>query len=478
MKKIVYAGLAALPVLSCAPEKPVEKPNIIFILADDLGYGDLSCYGQEKFSTPNIDRLAQQGKLFTQHYAGCSVSAPSRSSVITGLNTGHTPIRGNKEMGGEGQYPIPASTSQIFKFLQANGYVTGCFGKWGLGAPSTEGAPEVQGVDEFFGYNCQRLAHNYYPDHLWHNAERIVLEGNQGRGEEQYAPYLIHDKALDFIDINKDRPFFLWYTTTIPHAELRLPEEEIAPLRGLPQFEPEVPYEGIDEGPQYKTGGYGSQETPHAAFAAMVTLLDKQVGEISAKLDELGIAENTILVFASDNGPHKEGGADPEFFNSNGPLRGVKRDLYEGGIRVPLIVRWPGHVEAGTTSDHISAFWDFLPTVADVIGVELDFPTDGISMLPELTGEGVQQEHDQLYWEFHEGGGRVAIRRGDWKAVVYNITHGGKMQLYNLAVDPGEEHDLAAEHPEMIEEFRGLFRASRVPSDIFNFKHKPYKGGK
>ena len=476
MKKIIYAGLAALPVVSCAPQKTVEKPNIIFVLADDLGYGDLSCYGQEKFSTPNIDRMAEQGKLFTQHYAGCSVSAPSRSVVITGQDTGHTPIRGNKECSTEGQHPIPAETSQIFRFLKENGYATGCFGKWGLGAPATEGAPEVQGVDEFFGYNCQRMAHNYYPEHLWHNGERIVLEGNQGHGEGEYAPYLIHEKALDFIEDNKDEPFFIWYTTTIPHAELRLPEAEIAPFRGQDQLQPETPYIGVDDGPNYKIGGYGSQETPHAAFAAMITLLDKQVGEIMEKLEETGIADNTILIFASDNGPHDEGGADPEFFNSNGPWRGIKRDLYEGGIRVPFIVRWPGHVEPGTKTDHISAFWDIFPTVADILGKEVGSEVQGISFLPTLTGEGIQLEHEYLYWEFHENGGRMAIRKGDWKAIIYQVAEKGSIQLYNLAEDPGETTDVAAEHPEMVEEFRTLFHQARVPSEIFNFVQVSYKG--
>ncbi len=469
MKKIIYAGLATLPVVACSPQKTVEKPNVIFILADDLGYGDLSCYGQEKFTTPNIDHLAHQGKLFTRSYAGCAVSAPSRSVFITGQDTGHTPIRGNKECQPEGQYPIPGNTSHIFKFLKENGYATGCFGKWGLGAPATEGAPEMQGVDEFFGYNCQRMAHNYYPRHLWHNAERIELEGNQDHGEGDYAPYLIHDKALEFIDNNADQPFFLWYTTAIPHAELRLPEEEIAPFRGQPQFQEETPYLGEDDGPYYKIGGYGSQETPHAAFAAMINVLDRQVGEIMDKLEEKGIADNTILIFTSDNGPHREGGADPDFFNSNGPFRGYKRDLYEGGIRVPFIVRWPGKVEPGTRTDHITAFWDIYPTVADVLGKQLDSTVQGVSFLPTLTGKGIQKEHEYLYWEFHEEGGRMAIRKGDWKAIIYGVSSQGDIQLYNLAEDPGETYDVAAEHPELVKEFQELFKTSRVPSELFNF---------
>lgn len=475
MRNISLMGLAAFALSACSGQKP-ETPNIIFILADDLGYGDLSCYGQQRFYTPNIDRLASEGKLFTQHYAGTSVSAPSRSCFITGQHTGHTPIRGNKEYPVEGQHPIPGDTYNIFRFLKENGYATGVFGKWGLGAPGTEGAPENQGVDEFYGYNCQRLAHNYYPYHLWHNGEKIILEGNAGHGEGQYAPYLIHEKAKSFIRGNSGKPFFLWYTTTIPHAELRLPENEIAHMKGNSSMEPEKSFKGIDDGPDYKEGGYGSQKTAHAAFASMVTLLDRQVGEISSLLDSLGIAENTILVFTSDNGPHREGGADPDFFNSNGQLRGYKRDLYEGGIRVPFIVRWPGHIEPGSSTDHISAFWDFFPTVADILGKDNIEGTDGISYLPVLTGKGSQKKHDYLYWEFHEAGGRQAIRMGDWKAVRYNVSKNGNIQLYNLSEDISESRNLASVYPEKVAEFDSLMKASRTESPLFNFNHKAYRG--
>ena len=477
MKNIVKvlppAVLAAAALVSCS-EKEQQRPNVVFILADDLGYGDIGCLGQQKIPTPNIDRLASEGKLFTQHYAGSSVSAPSRSCIVTGQHTGHTPIRGNKEYPVEGQHPIPGGIYNIFRLFKDCGYSTGVFGKWGLGAPGTEGAPENQGVDEFYGYNCQRLAHNYYPYHLWHNADKVVLEANSGHQEGAYAPYLIHSMALDFIRENSEKPFFLWYTTTIPHAELRLPEEEISRFAGRAELEKEKSYKGCDDGPDYKQGGYGSQERTHAAFAAMVSLLDRQVGEIWSVLDSLGIADNTVIVFSSDNGPHIEGGADPYFFDSNGPYRGLKRDLYEGGIRVPLIVRWPGKVEAGTTSDHISAFWDFLPTMADILGAEVPAgaAVDGISYLPELTGEGIQQEHDYLYWEFHEAGGRQAIRQGDWKAVRYNLDRKAPMQLYNLAEDPGEEHDLAAENPDLTEHFDSLMRVSRTDSDLFNFDYR------
>lgn len=470
MKPFLPVGLSLLSLAACT-QTPTRTttPNVVFILADDLGYGDIGCQGQQKIPTPNIDRLAAQGKLFTQHYAGSSVSAPSRSCLVTGQHTGHTPIRGNKEYPVEGQQPLPEDTYTIFRMFKDHGYTTGVFGKWGLGAPQTVGAPNAQGVDEFYGYNCQRLAHSYYPYHLWHNTEKVMLEGNSGSGEGNYAPYLIHEAALQFIDQNREKPFFLWYTTTIPHAELRLPDAEISEFVGRPELEKEKSFKGCDSGPAYKNGGYGSQEHTHAAFAAMVALLDRQVGELCARLDSLGLAENTIVIFTSDNGPHLEGGADPRFFNSNGAYRGFKRDLYEGGIRVPFIVRWPGVVEAGTTSDHISAFWDFFPTVAELLGEEGKTPTDGISYLPTLTGRGEQAEHDYLYWEFHEQGGRQAIRRGDWKAVRYNVSKGGPIQLYNLADDIGETRDLANEYPEMVEEFDSLMRASRTESEWFRF---------
>lgn len=475
MKRFLAIGIAALPVCSCT-EKAPQGPNIIFILADDLGYGDLGCMGQERFSTPNIDSLASEGILFTRHYAGSSVSAPSRSSLITGLHTGHTPIRGNKELPDEGQYPLPGDTYNIFRLVKTHGYSTGVFGKWGLGGPGTEGAPERQGVDEFYGYNCQRLAHNYYPRHLWHNGEKVVLEGNRGRGEGDYAPALIHRQALDFIRTHKDGPFLMMYTSILPHAELRLPEEEIARYAG--KLEPETVYHGTDEGPYYKNGGYGSQEHPHAAFAAMVSVLDRQVGELMKALEETGQADNTIVIFTSDNGPHIEGGADPEYFNSNGGLRGIKRDLYEGGIRVPMIVRWPGHIEPGRVTDHVSAFWDFMPTVADILDMTLPYDTDGISYLPTLLGRGEQPGHEYLYWEFHENGGRQAILKGDWKGIVYDVTGGGNMQLYNLAEDPSEEYDLACSYPAKAEMLREMMNASRTESDLFKFGSVAYNGDK
>ena len=465
-------ALAAVSLASCGNDSAncSDKPNVVFILADDLGYADLSCLGQTKFSTPNIDALASKGMLFTQHYSGSSVSAPSRSCLITGQHTGHTFIRGNKELPVEGQHPLPSDTYTIFQMLKDNGYKTSVFGKWGLGAPATEGAPENQNVDEFFGYNCQRQAHNYYPYHLWHNDEKIILEGNKGKDENDYAPYLIHKKALDFIKENKDTAFFMWYTSVLPHAELKVPQKELMDFAGKPEMEVEKPYAGCDEGEYYKNGGYGSQSYTHAAFATMVSILDKQVGEICATLDSLGIADNTIIVFTSDNGPHFEGGADPDFFDGNGEFRGYKRDLYEGGIRVPMIIKWNDVVERNSRSNHMSAFWDFLPTMVDIIGAELPENIDGISFLPELTGRGEQKEHDYLYWEFHENNGRQAVRQGDWKAVKYDVHNDGKIELYDLSVDAAEEYDVSEMYPEKVAEMDSLMKVSRVESELFRFR--------
>ena len=471
--KCSAVALAAMSLTSCVSKTmlpPDDKPNVIFILADDLGYADLSCLGQTKFSTPNIDSLASQGMMFTQHYSGSSVSAPSRSCLITGQHTGHTVIRGNKELPVEGQHPLPSDTYTIFKMLKDNGYKTSVFGKWGLGAPDTEGAPQNQNVDEFFGYNCQRQAHNYYPYHLWRNGEKIMLDGNKDKNENDYAPYIIHKEAIDFIKENKDTTFFMWYTSVLPHAELKVPEKELESFVGRPELELERSYAGCDEGMYYKNGGYGSQQYTHAVFAAMVSILDKQVGDICRTLDSLGIADNTIIVFTSDNGPHQEGGADPDFFDGNGELRGYKRDLYEGGIRVPMIIKWKDKVAENTKSDHMSAFWDFLPTMAEIIDAEIPENIDGISFLPELTSAGEQKKHDYLYWEFHENNGRQAIRQGDWKAVKYDVRNDGKIELYNIKDDVAEEVDVAEKYPDKVAEMDSLMKVSRVDSDLFRFQ--------
>ncbi len=464
---IALAGITLFNVLNLNAQ---QKPNIVYILADDLGYGDLSCYGQKHFKTPNIDKLANQGMLFTQHYAGCTVCAPSRSSLMTGLTTGHTPIRGNKSWKPEGQYPLAAETFTLAEMLKEAGYTTGAFGKWGLGSPGSEGDPNKQGFDQFYGYNCQSLAHNYYPDHLWDNQTKIILEGNSGIQSKDYAPALIHQHALQFIEKNKDNPFFLFYPTTIPHAELTAPEENMKEFRG--KFLPEKSYKGAEPGSEgFRTGPYGSQMEVHAAFAAMVTLLDRQVGEIVARLKELGLDKNTIIVFSSDNGPHIEGGADPDYFDSNGPFKGYKRDLYEGGIREPMIVSWPNKIAAGSKSDLISAFWDVMPTLADIIGVKAPEKIDGISFLPTLLGKPGQKTHDSMYWEFHENNGRQAVRKGDWKLIRYNVSIPEKIttELYNLKTDLGEETNVASENPKIVQEMLQIMKNSRVPSDVFIF---------
>lgn len=472
----LLGSLAAAASLSACqpaskPQPEVRKPNIVYILADDLGYGDLSCYGQQKFQTPNIDRLASEGMRFTNHYAGCAVCAPSRSSLMTGQTTGFTPIRGNVGMDPEGQMPLPANAFTIAELLKQAGYTTGAFGKWGLGYIDTEGDPNKQGFDEFYGYNCQTLAHNYFPGHLWHNHTKVELTENTGDKLQVYAPDTIHAEALKFIEANKDKPFFLFYPTIIPHAELLLPEKYMEAFRG--KYDPEKDYKGTEPGEKrFRLGGYGSQTECHAAFAAMVSVLDRQVGEILAKLKELGLDENTLVIFSSDNGPHLEGGADPDFFDSNGPLKGYKRDLYEGGIREPMIARWPKHIAAGSETNQISAFWDVMPTLAELVGAEKPANIQGISFLPILLNEPGQKQHEYMYWEFHENGGRQAIRRGDWKYVSYNVSvpEQQTQELYDLSVDPGEEHNLAAENPEVLEEMRQLLEVARTESEAFPFE--------
>lgn len=438
-----------------------KKPNIVFIIADDLGYGDISCYGQEKFQTPNIDRLAQEGMRFTQCYSGTTVSAPSRSCLVTGLHSGHTPIRGNKEVEPEGQFPLPSDIRTVFTVFKNAGYATGAFGKWGLGSPGSVGDPNKQGVDQFFGYNCQLLAHNYYADHLWENGTRIDLHENDNGAYGTYTQDLIQQKALGFIDKNKDNNFFLFLPYVLPHAELIVPEDSI--IRKFRGMYPEKPYRGVDSGPTFRKGGYCSQEYPRATFAAMVYRLDIYVGQVVSKLKELGLYDNTLIVFCSDNGPHKEGGADPDFFNGNGIYRGYKRDLYEGGIRVPFIAVWPGKVASGKESNLMFSFWDVMPTFAEILKVKAP-ATDGISILPTLTGKGKQSQHKNLYFEFQEGGGKQAVRQGDWKLIRLQVKKGDNStyELYNLSADPSEIHNVASEHPEKIKELKGIMMASHM----------------
>jgi arylsulfatase A len=464
----IYLSGALMAISGC--QKDDKPPNIIYILADDLGYGDLSCYGQNKFSTPNIDRLAGEGMLLTQHYTGCTVSAPSRSSLMTGLHTGHTPIRGNKGWQPEGNWPLPANSVTLAEILKERGYATGAFGKWGLGYIDTEGDPNSQGFDEFYGYNCQSLAHNYYPDHLWHNHEKLLLHENDSGRTGAYSPDLIQKAALEFIDANRDRAFFLYYPTTIPHAELFAREDYLIRYRG--KYDPEKSYIGTDSGPDFRLGPYGSQPEAHAAFAAMINELDDYVGEILDKVAEFGLEKNTIVVFASDNGPHLEGGADPDYFMSNGDLRGYKRDMYEGGIRTPMLVKWPGKVKPGTRSNHISAFWDILPTFADITGAHVPEGLDGISFLPTLLGRKGQKEHDYLYWEFHEQGGKVAVRMGNWKAVSLDVDNNKLVvtELYDLSNDIGETDNIADANTDIVKKIEGIMKQVHVKSEDFPFK--------
>ena len=447
----IGVAISTIPTFLLAAGDSGQKPNIIYILADDLGYGDLSCYGQEKFKTPNIDRLADDGMKFTQHYSGSTVCAPSRCALMTGLHTGHAQIRGNKAAKPEGQAPMKDGTVVIPSLLKKSGYVSGAFGKWGLGAPGSASDPALF-FDEFYGYNCQREAHNFYPDHLWHNRKRVELDG------KTYSHDLIMKAALDFIRTNKDRPFFCFMPVTIPHAAMHAPKELHDKYRKLyPQFDEKI---GRYAGPKV--------QNPIAAYPAMVEHLDNGVGQVMALLKELGIDDNTLVIFTSDNGPHREGGNDPEFWNSNGPLRGIKRDLYEGGIRAPFIARWPQKIAAGTTSDHISAFWDMLPTFCEMAGVDIPKNIDGISMLPEMLGK-TQREHDYLYWEFVEGGCKQAIRKGRFKAVKLKVFKNpdAPIELYDLENDIGEKNNVAASYPEKVMEMKSLFKEARVDSQTF-----------
>ncbi len=442
--------------------KELEVPlNVIYILADDLGYGDMGCYGQQKIKTPHIDRMATEGILFTQHYAGCTVSAPSRCALMTGLHTGHTQIRRNQEVKPEGQQPMAAGTYTLGQLMQEAGYTTGIFGKWGLGAPGSESVPTKMGFGTFFGYNCQREAHSYYPDHLWHNEQRVDYPENKDYGRQTYSADIIHEQAKEFIRTNKAKPFFAMLTYTLPHAELNLPHDSIYRR-----------YEHAFEEMSHDTPvgqGYYPSEKPCTSFAAMVSRLDLYVGEIMAELKELGIDQQTIVIFTSDNGPHHEGGANPDYFDSNGPFRGIKRDLYEGGIRVPMIAWCPGTIPTGVQSDHTSAFWDMMPTLAELTQTELKVETDGLSILPTLLGEKGQKQHDYLYWEFHEQGGKQAIRKGNWKLVRLFANQPDKttVELYNLSSDPGEEVNLITQHPEHATEMGKLLELARAKDGLF-----------
>ncbi|MFY0601299.1 MAG: arylsulfatase [Cyclobacteriaceae bacterium] len=466
----ILLGACAL-LTSCNDEKP--RPNIVYILADDLGYGDLGSYGQKTILTPNLDRLAKQGISFTQHYSGSAVCAPSRSALLTGLHTGHTPIRGNREVGAEGQVPLPAHSLTMAKVMQQAGYKTGAFGKWGLGFVGTEGDPLNQGFDVFFGYNCQRLAHRYYPLHLWSNDKKVMLAGNDWIQKKTYAPDVIQSATLKFFEENKDAPFFAYVPLVLPHAELISPQDSILALYDgefdeIPHSESN-PYTS-DYGANIKTEMYCPQDQPKAVYASMVTRMDAYVGQILDKLEELNLSENTLVIFTSDNGPHTEGGYKPEYFDSNGIYRGMKRDLYEGGIRVPMIARWPGKIKANSNSAHASVFYDMMPTISDLIGLENIPQTDGISFLPTLLGHSdAQVKHDYLYWELNTKGGRKAVRFGNWKAVHYQFEKDPEsaVELYDLSIDPSEQNDLADQFPEIVAKATTLMNQAHKPSELF-----------
>ncbi|REA59009.1 arylsulfatase [Dyadobacter luteus] len=471
MKKCLLLILLFVASVALAQKGSAKRPNIVLILADDLGYGDVGFNGQKLIRTPNIDRLAKEGTKFRQFYAGTSVCAPSRSSLLTGQHTGHTYIRGNKGVDPEGQQPIADSVVTIAEVLKKAGYATGAFGKWGLGPVGSEGEPNKQGFDQFYGYNCQSLAHRYYPNHLWNNDKKVILEANQNLlYNKEYAPDLIQKQALEFVDAqNKEKPFFLFLPYILPHAELLVPEDSI--FQYYKGKFAEKPYKGADYGPDAKDGGYASQEYPHAAFAAMVARLDLYVGQVMTRLKEKGLDENTLVIFTSDNGPHVEGGADPTFFNSGGGFRGVKRDLYEGGIREPFVARWPGVIASGKTNDHVGAFWDLLPTFAQLAQTKVTGSIDGVSFVPTLTGKGKQIQHNYLYWEFHEQGGRQAVRQGNLKAVRLKAADqpGGPVELYDLSKDPAEKTNIAGQHPDEAKKLGELMNQAHVPSALFPF---------
>ncbi|WP_206609804.1 arylsulfatase [Paracnuella aquatica] len=441
-----------------------QRPNIVLIVADDLGYGDLGVYGQQKIGTPHLDKLAAGGMRFTNFYAGTSVCAPSRASLMTGLHTGHTPIRGNFEIQPEGQAPLPAASFTMAEMLQGAGYATGVFGKWGLGFPGSEGVPNKQGFSQFFGYNCQRQSHNFFPPHLWQNNQRVAL-ANTLTNQQQYAPDLIQEQALSFLEKHKEQPFFLLLTYTLPHAGLQLPAGD-SPFEAYKKSFNEAPQQVAAT---WTGTGYQPQAYPKSAYAAMVTKLDHYVGEVMAKLKALNLEQNTIVVFTSDNGPHREGGNQPEYFKSSGGLRGIKRDLYEGGIRVPMIAYWPSKIRSGSVSHYTGAFWDLMPTFAALTKQPVPKGLDGVSLLPVLTGKGRQQQRPYLYWEFHEDGGRQAVRMGKWKGVRERVktNPNGPIQLFDLEKDPQETTDVSKNNAAIVQKINAIMKEAHIEHKAF-----------
>lgn len=479
-----------------------RHPNIVYILADDLGYGDLGCYGQQKIETPNIDALAREGMLFTQHYA-FPVCAPSRCLLLTGKHSGHAYIRGNHEWGErgdvwnyeameanpflEGQWPIPDATVTLAEMLKKAGYTTGIVGKWGLGAPMTAGTPNNQGFDYFYGFICQREDHTYYPGHLWENDFRVPLSNKlaapnvkfpanldsldpknyRGYQQQDYAPDFLITAALNFLERNKDKPFFLFFTTPLPHVSLQAPQKWVDYYHR--KFGDEKPFPG---------GSYFPCRYPRATYAAMVSTLDEHVGEIVKKLKQMGVYENTIIVFTSDNGPTFNGGTDSPWFDNGGPFKSEygwgKGFVHEGGIREPFVISWPGRIKAGTKSDLISATWDAMPTFCGIAGIAPPENMDGISYLPTLLGNAGQQEkHSFLYWEFPAYGGQQAVRMGKWKGIRSDIQKGNmKITLYDLDTDIQELHDVADRHPDIVEKIARIMKQEHVTPLVGRFRMK------
>jgi arylsulfatase len=472
-------GLAILALCVCVAASnspaapPLERgPNIVLIVADDLGYGDLGCYGQQHIKTPHLDELARQGLRFTQFYCGAPVCAPSRCALMTGKHTGHAAIRNNKPPKGlakireqyawetPGQQPLPNSEVTIAELLHTRGYATAAVGKWGLGMPGTSGDVNRQGFDLFYGYHCQAHAHNHYPKFLWRNDKKEPLTGNDGTATGQtHSQDRFTDEALQFLKQHRERPFFLYLPFTIPHLSLQVPAESLA------QYADKLP-----EASYNHKDAYFPHDTPHAAYAAMVSHMDSAVGKIVAEIERLGLSENTLILFTSDNGPvyNRLGGSDSEFFNSSGPLRGRKGSVYEGGIRVPLIARWPGRIAAGRETTQIAANWDILPTLCEIAKSDIPQKLDGISLTSTLFGKDDQRQHEYLYWEFPAYSVQQAIRAGNWKVVRRDINQGDEpFELYDLSTDIAEQHDVATDHPEIIRRLTAHAAAAHAPSNVF-----------
>ncbi|MFO0816176.1 MAG: arylsulfatase [Gemmatales bacterium] len=441
-----------------------ERPNIVFILADDLGCFELGCYGQQKIKTPNIDRLAERGMKFTRFYAGNNVCAPSRCSLLTGKHPGHATIRDNREAQPEGQHPIQENDANIAKLLKKQGYTCGAIGKWGLGMFGTSGDPLRHGFDFFYGYNCQRHAHSHYPKYLYRNSSREELPGNTHQAGPLHSHDLFETETLRWLELHQAEPFFLYLPYTVPHVAVQVPEADLAEYRGKLGDDPA--YDGKK--------GYQPHPAPRAGYAAMVSKLDRTVGRIVAKLDELQLSRKTLIVFTSDNGPtHNVGGADSTFFQSAGKLRGLKGSMYEGGLRVPLIACWPGRIQPGTVNSDSWAFWDVLPTLAELTGAKPPVECDGISFLPTLLGRhDKQKRHDFLYWESPGYGGQQAVISGEWKAVRQQLKQQAAKgtlitQLYHLGQDEAETKDLAGEHPDVLQRLVQLMEREHQPSKLF-----------